>query len=40
VVQLFSYTTNVFKFDTDAGSVTTDLFWDDVPVPLRSAQER
>jgi hypothetical protein len=28
VVASYSYTTNVYKFDTDAGSVATDLFWD------------
>lgn len=28
IVCSYSYTTNVYKFDTDAGSVATDLFWD------------
>jgi hypothetical protein len=28
IVVSYSYTTNVYKFDTDAGSVATDLFWD------------
>ncbi|MBI5920270.1 MAG: hypothetical protein HY847_01325 [Betaproteobacteria bacterium] len=28
VVCSYSYTTNVYKFDTDQGSVATDLFWD------------
>lgn len=27
VVTSYSYTTNVYKFDTDQGSVATDLFW-------------
>ncbi len=28
IVVSYSYTTNVYKFDTDQGSVATDLFWD------------
>ncbi|SCX40339.1 phage protease [Nitrosospira sp. Nsp1] len=28
IVASYSYTTNVYKFDTDQGSVATDLFWD------------
>lgn len=28
VVVSYSYTTNVYKFDTDMGSVATDVFWD------------
>ncbi|SEO63535.1 phage protease [Nitrosovibrio sp. Nv6] len=28
VVASYSYTTNVYKFDTDQGSVATDIFWD------------
>jgi hypothetical protein len=28
IVCSYTYTTNVYKFDTDAGSVATDLFWD------------
>ena len=28
IVATYSYTTNVYKFDTDQGSVATDLFWD------------
>jgi hypothetical protein len=28
IVLSYSYTTNVYKFDTDAGAVATDLFWD------------
>ena len=27
IVLSYSYTTNVYKFDTDQGSVATDLFW-------------
>lgn len=28
IVATYSYTTNVYKFDTDQGSVATDVFWD------------
>lgn len=28
IVVSYSYTTNVYKFDTDQGSVATDMFWD------------
>jgi hypothetical protein len=28
IVASYTYTTNVYKFDTDQGSVATDLFWD------------